>query len=240
MASVIKGMVADGLTTFLWVIVATSLAPLAITATTSLGVESNLPATLAITTSLVFFLVASFDILGALLGGSSFNPTADLAFRIAGISDVSLFHLGLRFPAQVAGAVAGVIAVHEYAPEKYKHLIEGPSIKVDLHTAAAAEAVLTFGITLAVLLIVAFGPGNAFLRTLLISVCTVGVVIAGGEYTGPSLNPANAYGWAYASNNHHTWEQFYVYWISSYAGALLAGLVFRVLFSRPAEKVKKA
>ncbi|KAK9290041.1 hypothetical protein L1049_008204 [Liquidambar formosana] len=48
-----------------------------------------------------------------------------------------------------------------------------------------------------------------------------------------------AFGWAYVNNWHNTWEQFYVYWICPFIGAILAAWVFRVLFP-PATKQKKA
>jgi len=36
-----------------------------------------------------------------------------------------------------------------------------------------------------------------------------------------------AFGWAYVNNWHNTWEQFYVYWICPFIGAILAAWVFR-------------
>lgn len=49
-----------------------------------------------------------------------------------------------------------------------------------------------------------------------------------------------AYGWAYIGNRHNTWEQFYVYWIPSFTGAILAAWVFRFIFLQSSAKVKKA
>lgn len=76
-------------------------------------------------------------------------------------------------------------------PEEYKHTLAGLALKVDPHTGALAEGVLTFVVTLAVLWIIVKGPRNAVLKTLLLSVSIVSLILAGAEYTGPSMNPAN-------------------------------------------------
>lgn len=76
-------------------------------------------------------------------------------------------------------------------PTKYKHMLGGPYLKVDLHTGAIAEGVLTFIITFAVLLIVIKGPRNLVIKNWLLSMSTISLIVAGSSYTGPSMNPAN-------------------------------------------------
>lgn len=53
-----------------------------------------------------------------------------------------------------------------------------------------------------------------------------------------------AFGWAYVNKWHDTWDQFYVYWICPFIGAVAASMIFRVVFpppapARPAKKKKK-
>lgn len=79
----------------------------------------------------------------------------------------------------------------EVMPAQHKHMLAGPSLKVDLHSGAMAEGILTFIITFAVLLIILRGPQSSFLKTWLLAIATVAVVVAGAPYTGPSMNPAN-------------------------------------------------
>ncbi|XP_030453162.1 aquaporin SIP1-1-like [Syzygium oleosum] len=235
-----RSAVADGVLTFMWVFSASTLgaATTAVAAALGLG-EAVLPwASLLITTSLVFVLVLVFDLIGSALGGASFNPTATASFYAAGVGSDDLFSMALRFPAQAAGAVGGALAIMEVMPSQYKHMLEGPSLKVDLHTGAIAEGVLTFLITFLVLLIVLRGPQSSFVKTWLLATVTVALVVAGSSYTGPSMNPANAFGWAYVNNWHTTWEQFYVYWICPFVGAILAAWVFRVLFPPPVKQKK--
>ncbi|XAR68681.1 hypothetical protein NMG60_11003896 [Bertholletia excelsa] len=235
---VIKAVIGDAVLTFMWVFCASTLGVLTSVIASALGVQGI--ATFFIPTVLVFVFVFVFSIIGDALGGASFNPTGTAAFYAAGASADSLISMAFRFPAQAAGAVGGALAIAEVMPVQYKHMVGGPSLKVDLHTGAIAEGILTFTITFAVLLIVLRGPNSPVLKTWLIAMATVALVIAGSSYTGPSMNPANAFGWAYVNKWHNTWEQFYVYWICPFAGAILAALVFRVVFPPPVKKQKKA
>ncbi|GFS36111.1 small and basic intrinsic protein 1A [Actinidia rufa] len=233
---VINSAIGDGVLTGMWVFCASTLGALTSAIASALGVQGT--ATLLITTVLVFLLVFAFGIIGDALGGASFNPTATAAFYAAGLSGDSLISMALRFPAQAVGAVGGAMAIGEVMPVQYKHMLGGPSLKVDLHTGAMAEGFLTFTITFAILLIVLKGPRSPVLKTWLISMATVALVVTGSSYTGPAMNPANAFGWAYINNWHNTWDQLYVYWICPFIGAILAASVFRILFPIPAKQKK--
>lgn len=91
---------------------------------------------------------------------------------------------------QAAGAAGGALAIMEFIPEKYKHMIGGPSLQVDVHTGAIAETILSFGITFAVLLIILRGPRRLLAKTFLLALATISFVVAGSKYTGPAMNPA--------------------------------------------------
>lgn len=239
---VVKAVVGDAVVTFLWVLCTSCLGPTTAKVMSFLPPEvRSPPAQLGVSLLILATLLFTFTALCEALGGASFNPTGIAAFYAAGLSKDGLFSMALRFPAQAAGAVGGALAAVELMPVGYKHMLGGPSLKVDVHTGALAEGVLTFVITLAVFLALLKGPRNPIFKILIISTSTLILVIAGGAYTGPSMNPANAFGWAYVNNRHNTWEQFYVYWICPFIGALLAASVFRYFFPAPppAKKVKK-
>lgn len=87
--------------------------------------------------------------------------------------------------------MGGVLAINEVMPHQYKHMLGGPSLKVDVHTGAIVEGVLTFVISFLVLIIILKGPRSPVLKMLLLSVVTVTLVVSGSVYTGPSMNPAN-------------------------------------------------
>ncbi|RVW62418.1 Retrovirus-related Pol polyprotein from transposon RE1 [Vitis vinifera] len=98
--------------------------------------------------------------------------------------------------------------------------------------------VLTFTISFLVLLVVLKGPKSPVLKTWLLAMTTVILVVSGSTYTRPSMNPANAFGWAYINNWHNTWEQLYIYWICPFIGAILAAWVFRFLLPAPTKQKK--
>jgi aquaporin SIP len=97
--------------------------------------------------------------------------------------------------------VGGALAISELMPAQYKHILGGPSLKVDPHTGAIAEGVLTFVITMAVLWIIVKGPRNPILKTWMLSLSTVSLVLSGAAYTGPSMNPANVSPFSFLSQS---------------------------------------
>lgn len=234
----VRAAAADAVVTFLWVLCVSTLGASTAAVTSYLRVQEGVHYALLVTVCLLTLLLFAFNLLCDALGGASFNPTGVAAFYTAGLTSPSLFSVALRFPAQAAGAVGGALAISELMPAQYKHMLGGPSLKVDPHTGAVAEGVLTFVITMAVLWIIVKGPRNPILKTSMLSISTVCLVLSGAAYTGPSMNPANAFGWAYVNNRHNTWEQFYVYWICPFIGAILAAWIFRAVFLPPPPKPK--
>ncbi|KAJ4851301.1 hypothetical protein Tsubulata_001177 [Turnera subulata] len=240
MMGAIKAAIGDAVLTFMWVFVSSMFGLFTSLIAAALGVEKVVGAGVCITTCLIFVFVFLFTLIGELLGGASFNPTGNAAFYAAGVGADSLFSMALRFPAQAAGAAGGALAIMEVMPLHYKHMLGGPTLKVDLQTGAIAEGVLTFLITFIVLVVILKGPRNPVFQTWLLAVATIILVVAGSGYTGPSLNPANAFGWAYVNKWHDTWEQFYVYWICPFIGAISAAWLFRFVFRPQIPKQKKA
>ncbi|KAG5231971.1 aquaporin SIP1 [Salix suchowensis] len=229
----IKGAVVDGILTCMWVFSVPLLGVFSSIVAAYVGVEAMSIAGLFITINVAALFMLTFSLIGAACGGASFNPATTITLYTAGLKpDASLMSMALRFPVQAAGGVVGAMAITEVMPKQYRYVLRGgPSLKVDLHTGAIAEGVLTFFICLALHFVLLKGPRNIVLKVWLLAVATVGLIMAGGKYTGPSMNPANAYGWAYLSNRHATWDFFYVYWICPFIGASLAALISK-FFSR--------
>ena len=245
MVNAIKAAIGDAILTFIWVFISSTLGLVTAEIMKAFNLEFvtyngfNYPF-IIITTLLIFIIVITFTAIGNAMGGASFNPTGNASFYAAGLGSDTLFSMALRFPAQALGSVGGAMAIMEVMPPKYRHMIGGPSLKVDLHTGAVAEGVLTFVITFLVLFIVLKGPRSEFMKSLLIAMSTVALIVIGSAYTGPSMNPILAYGWAYLDNWHNTWDQFYVYWICPFIGAILAAWFFRLVFPQQVVKQKKA
>ncbi|KAL0904388.1 hypothetical protein M5K25_026486 [Dendrobium thyrsiflorum] len=195
----IKSAIGDAVITFLWVFCVSTIGALTSIISSALQVQGFAP-NLLIITFLIAVLVFFFNLIAHALGGASFNPTGIAAFYAAGIGGDSLISLAVRFPSQAAGAVGGVLAIVEFMPSQYKHMLGGPSVKVDLHTAAIAEGLLTFLISFAVLWIVIKGPRSMVVKSLMVAVTTVTLVVSGSGYTGPAMNPANVF-------SNSTWYQ---------------------------------
>ncbi|KAL9227158.1 hypothetical protein vseg_002885 [Gypsophila vaccaria] len=239
MGPAVKYAIGDLIMSFGWIFCSSAFGIMTAVVAEAVGLEGGSNWVHAILTTIIVVHIVVFDYIAVALGGASFNPTANAMFYIVGVGGDGLLSMALRFPAQAAGAVGGALAISEVMPSQYKHMLGGPSIKVDLHTAAMAEGVLTFLISLAVLIILLKLPGGSLVKTWLLATATVILVVLGSGYTGPSMNPANAFGWAYLKGMHNTWDQLYVYWICPFIGAILAAVVFRLIFPEP-KKPKKA
>jgi aquaporin SIP len=238
----ITAAIGDLILTFMWIFCSSTFGLLTSLIVTALDLQTNPWAAIFVTMVIIFVFVLVFTVIGDALGGASFNPAGNVSFYAAGTGCDTLISMALRFPAQTAGAVGGALAIKEVMPVQYKHMIGGPSLKVDIQTGAIAEGVLTFVISFLVLCILVKGPRSSILKAWMLAMVTVPMILAGAGYTGPSMNPANAFGWAYVGKWHNTWEQFYVYWICPFIGATLAGWTFRAVFppAPPAPKQKKA
>ncbi|KAI3822754.1 hypothetical protein L1987_10352 [Smallanthus sonchifolius] len=198
----VKAAIGDGVVTLLWVICVSCLGAATSAIAKAIGIQGV--ASLFITMSLVFILLFVFGAIAAALGSASFNPTGTAAFYALGIGGNSLISAAVRFPAQAVGAVGGALAVLEFMPSEYKHTLGGPSLKVDIHTGAIVESILTFTSTMCVLYIILRGPKSIIMKNWMLSMSMMTLVFFGRGYTGPSMNPANAFGWAYINNRHNT------------------------------------
>ncbi|KAK7404901.1 hypothetical protein VNO78_05945 [Psophocarpus tetragonolobus] len=234
---VIKAAIGDAILTSMWVFIISTLRIVTTEVALFLGLEPYSLAGIFISTILNSLYVLTISLIGRVLGGASFNPSSTVSFYAAGLRpDSSLVSMAMRFPFQAAGGVVGAKTLLLLMPVQYKDMLKGPFLKVDLHTGAMAEGLLTFAHNLAILFIMLRGPKNPFVKVYLLSVATAALAILGSAFTGPSMNPANAFGWAFLNNKHNTWEQFYVYWICPFIGASSAALIYRSMFMSPTKQ----
>ncbi|KFK26067.1 hypothetical protein AALP_AA8G198900 [Arabis alpina] len=241
MSGAVKSALGDLVITFFWVILSATFGIQTAAIISAAGFHGMVWAPAVISTLVVFVSISVFTVIGNFLGGASFNPCGNAAFYTAGVSGDSLFSLAIRAPAQAVGAAGGAITIMEMIPEKYKAMIGGgkPTLQVDAHNGAIAEVILSFCVTFLVLLIILRGPRKLLAKTFLLAMATVSVFIVGSKFTRPYMNPAIAFGWAYLYKSHNTWDHFYVYWISSFTGAILSAMLFRILFPPPLPVQKK-
>lgn len=233
----IKLAVADAAITFLWVVYIAFMRPATslIVGTLSLqGYEFH------VSMGLLAINIFLFSWLGGALGGALWNPTPVLALYTMGVSSDSLFSLAVRYPAQAAGAVGGVLAAKELVPREHREHLRGPRLQVDLNKGILSELILTFLITFAVLVAIFKGPKSKFWKNWIIVLATIVVIVMGAGYTGPALNPAHAFAWAYIDNRHSNLEHLLVYWLAPLAGSFIASWTFQLVFPRGRPKEKAA
>ncbi|KAM5580623.1 aquaporin SIP1-1-like [Rosa sericea] len=241
MGNLIKAAVGDAILTSMFVFIGPIMRVFTSIIASFLGFQARSLVGRFITTIHATVLVLIFSMIGKLLGGASFNPSTTVSLYAAGLNPgTSLISMAVQFPAQAAGGAGGAKAILQVMPKKYEHFVKGPSLKVDVKSGAIAEGFFTFSLCFSLLWVMLRGPKNLFLQIWLVKVATVGLAIVGSGYTGPSMNPANAFGWAYVDNWHNTWELFFVYWVGPLIGAVLAARVFKILFPPPETKEKKA
>ncbi|ESQ41830.1 hypothetical protein EUTSA_v10014528mg [Eutrema salsugineum] len=235
----VRSALGDMVITFLWVNLSATFGIQTAAIVSAAGFHGITWAPPVISTLVVFVSISVFTVIGDFIGGASFNPCGNAAFYTAGVSGDSLFSLAIRSPAQAVGAAGGALTIMEMIPEKYKTMIGKPSLKVDAHIGAISEVILGFCVTFLVLLIILRGPRKLLAKTFLLAIATVSVFMVGSKFTRPFMNPAIAFGWAYIYKSHNTWDHFYVYWISSFTGAILSATLFRILFPPPPPIQKK-
>lgn len=237
----IKSAIGDAVLTSMWVFSTPLLRVFTGIIAANLGVQGIPLAGLFITINLVTVLILFLRHFATLLGGASYNPSSTVSFYAAGLRpDTSLLSTSIRFPAQAAGAVAGAMAIIQAMPQNYKNTLGGPFLKTDVHTGAIVEGASSFVLNFARFMVMVKGPKSPLLKIWMVAVVTGGLVVNGAKYTGPSLNPAMAFGWAFINNRHNSWELYYVYWISPLIGAVFAGWTYKLLFSKPSTKHRSA
>ncbi|EFJ16069.1 hypothetical protein SELMODRAFT_117054 [Selaginella moellendorffii] len=233
----LKLILADAAISFLWVFCTSCIGAATEIIASCAGVEGDRK--FYIVFGLIALLIIVFSALAQAIGGASWNPTAVLAFSGVGVGD-SIFNLALRIPAQAVGSAAGALAIFELMPSSFKGTLGGPSLKVDLRTGAIAEGLLSFIMSFVVLWAVLRGPRNAALKSGIIISTTIALIVLGSGYTGPAMNPANAFAWAYVNKSHNTNEHLYVYWLTPLLGSLAASMVFKRMFALGQNKEKTA
>jgi MIP family channel proteins len=151
------------------------------------------------------------------ISGAHFNPAVTLGLLVGGKIEVTA--AGLYMVAQFAGAiVAGFLAV---ALSVEGGQTTGSLTASAVGTAAIFEAVLTFFLVSAIYQAAVYGKAGG-LAPVAIGLTLAGCILAGGVYTGASLNPARTVGPALAGGGDLSYVAPYL--VGLFAGGALAGL----------------
>ncbi|KAF7025483.1 hypothetical protein CFC21_037653 [Triticum aestivum] len=141
---------------------------------------------------------------------------------------ITLFRSALYVLAQLLGSSLACLLLA---------FLTGGAVTMPVHALAAGvgapqgvlwEAVLTFSLLFTVYATVV-DPRRSIgnLGPLLVGFVVGANVLAGGPFSGASMNPARSFGPALASAN---WASQWVYWVGPMIGGPLAGLVYEGLF----------
>nr|CAD1821999.1 unnamed protein product [Ananas comosus var. bracteatus] len=141
--------------------------------------------------------------------------------------DRFLFVVFGRIPAQVLGSIFGVWFVNTTFPAA----AYGPRLNVDMHHGALTEGVLTLTIVAVSLWLKKSGKSSST-KMWISSISKVMCHIISSDMTGGIMNPAAAFGWAYAQGQHLTKEHLCVYWLAPMEATLL-GVWIASLFVHP-------
>jgi MIP family channel proteins len=219
MRGLAPALVAEAVGTFLFFFIA---AGAALAAT---GDPAAVLLTIALAHGVVLaVLVSSF---GAVSGGH-FNPAVTLGLWVAGKVDV--VRGGAYFVAQmVAAAAAGYALVYVFTD--VTPAVPALGAGVDVTEGIILEAIMTM-----VLLFAVFGTAvdarGPKIGGLAIGLAVAADILLGGTLTGAAMNPARWFGPALAAGDFQNW---YVWWIGPFAGAIIVALLYRFLLSAPDE-----
>ena len=183
------------------------------------------PAAALLTVALAHGLVLAVLVssLGA-VSGAHFNPAVTLGLWVAGKIDAA--RGAAYFVAQMlAAAAAGyaLVSVFGDVAPAVPALGEG----VDVTEGIILEAIMT-----AVLLLAVFGTAvdkrGPAIGGLAIGLAVAADILFGGPLTGAAMNPARWFGPALAAGQFDNW---FVWWIGPFAGAIAVALLYRFVFA---------
>ncbi|CAK9168917.1 unnamed protein product [Ilex paraguariensis] len=163
---------------------------------------------------------------GANISGGHVNPAVTFGAFVGG--HITLLRSVLYWIAQLLGSVVACLLLN-FATGGLAVGAFALSAGVTSWNALVFEIVMTFGLVYTVYA-TAVDPkkGNiGIIAPLAIGFIVGANILAGGAFTGASMNPAVSFGPAVVS---WTWGSQWVYWLGPFVGAGLAALVYEILF----------
>jgi len=185
--------------------------------------------------SVVYMFI--FAWLESATGGASYNPLTAISGAVAsrGGPALYLFTVFVRVPAQVIGAVIGVMLMRFTFPKVGK----GAGLSVGVHHGALTEGLATLMVVM-VSVILKKKEQGFFMRTWIASIWKMTIHILSSDITGGIMNPASAFAWAYARGDHASFDHLLVYWLAPLQATLLAVWVVTFLTKPKNTKEQKA
>lgn len=162
---------------------------------------------------------------GANISGGHVNPAVTFGAFVGG--NISLLRGIVYIIAQLLGSIVAsllLLFVTELSVPAF-----GLSAGVGVGNALVFEIVMTFGLVYTVYA-TAVDPkkGNlGIIAPIAIGFIVGANILAGGAFSGASMNPAVSFGPAVVS---WSWENHWIYWVGPLVGGGLAGLIYELIF----------
>ena len=165
------------------------------------------------------------------ISGGHFNPAVTLGFLVCGrLSPVVALAYWI---AQFVSAIAAAGILKWIFTGETQGTLGSPAIGPGIEPEAALilEAILTFFLVW-VIFATAADPRGTFksIAGLAIGFTITFDVLMAGPLTGAAMNPARAFGPELLSS---TWDDFWIWYIGPFAGAVLGALSYEWLYLRP-------
>ncbi|KAL5711015.1 Aquaporin TIP1-2 [Ranunculus cassubicifolius] len=163
---------------------------------------------------------------GANISGGHVNPAVTFGAFVGG--NITFMRAIVYWIAQLLGSVVACLLV-KYSTGGMETPAFGLAGGVGSWNAVVFEIVMTFGLVYTVYA-TAVDPKKGNLGT--IAPIAIGFIVganilAGGAFTGASMNPAVSFGPAVVS---WTWTSHWVYWLGPMVGAAIAAIVYDTIF----------
>ncbi|KAK4881162.1 hypothetical protein RN001_004481 [Aquatica leii] len=164
------------------------------------------------------------------VSGGHINPAVTAGMMVS--QNISILKGLLYIVVQCLGAIAGSGLLMASIPEKY----HGTSMGITDLSIPAGNGILVEVMLGFVLVFTVFGVCDVNRHeTKPAAALAIGCAVVVGhlatvDYTGSSMNPARSFGAAVLKNH---WDNHWIYWIGPIIGGILAGLLYKYVFSAP-------
>ena len=165
------------------------------------------------------------------ISGGHFNPAITLGFLVTGrLAPVLAV---VYWVAQFAAAIGAAALLRWIFDDATEANLGAPVLNPSIQPEAGLliEAILTFFLVW-VVFATAADPRGTFksIAGLAIGLTITMDILMGGALTGAMMNPARALGPELISNS---WDDFWIWYVGPFAGAVIAAVVYELLYLRP-------
>merc|ERR1711937_8749 len=171
------------------------------------------------------------------ISGGHLNPAVTLALlaagKVAGKNESAVTKSVVYIMCQCAGAIFGALFLKALTPEAFHktHLGCNDHGNISPVQAIFIEIITTFTLVITIFGNAVYTEGTAnHVAPIPIGFAVVLGILATGNLSGGSMNPARSLGPAVAAGY---WHSHYVYWVGPIIGAICAGLLWKFVFAKP-------